>query len=271
MPMKLFGSKKGQIRRVPKTRGDLPDWAAWGGSAGLAIIEAKGSHAPKGPLAARDRGFAQAERAEITIRGNLATFKRYAIATRWGVRTPLKTNSMLAVKDPEIDGHDVSPEEHQELGLGIVRHHYATLLGPLGHPLLAASLSELATTSFKNRHATAMEAAKSAVNNTPTRQIHTKSDSTSRDLIGGFITRAGPLDGDLAADQLNMLAEFKLRPAFIGVEREMLNAAIDGDIAKLTSRREKYQPDQAPSRGQEDGSGSWVIKIAAGDSIEVSQ
>ena len=79
------------------------------------------------------------------------------------------------------------------------------------------------------------------------------------------------LDGDLAADQLNMLAEFKLRPAFIGVEREMLNAAIDGDIAKLTSRREKYQPDQAPSRGQEDGSGSWVIKIAAGDSIEVSQ
>ena len=77
-PMMLTGTMNGLLRRTPShPSGDMPDWVTWGARVGLGIVEAKGCHDRGGPGAALERARRQALRAEITIGGRPATFKRY--------------------------------------------------------------------------------------------------------------------------------------------------------------------------------------------------
>lgn len=130
-PMRLSGVLRGELRRVRGQRGDMPDWVCWGPSTGMAIVEAKGCHDSKGPDAALDGAFRQAERGEIRVRGRRAPFKRYAIATRWGFTNPVPSSPMLWVKDPEEVG-ELSEPERDGLEVSMARWHAATLLAPLG-------------------------------------------------------------------------------------------------------------------------------------------
>lgn len=79
-PMQLTGAG-GYVRRSRgHPSGDLPDWAAWGPSGQLAIIEAKGCNAASGLGTVLAKAYEQSKRATITVGRRNATFKRYAIA-----------------------------------------------------------------------------------------------------------------------------------------------------------------------------------------------
>jgi hypothetical protein len=265
-PMRLSGPARGEVRRVVGNRGDLPDWAAWSGVHGLAIIEAKGCHDAKGPQAALERAYKQAERAEITIGGRQAPFKRYAIATRWGFATPSATVPRLAVKDPEVTGDGVTPEEVHALGLGIVRRHCASLLGRLGYQELASALIQLASTPFRNRQAQALANARAALDHAPTRRVDTSDViGPSDDLVGGFITRNGLLSGiELSIPDQQTLARLQMGPTFVGIERHTIKFAIDGmaeDLMKEQAAAALSWSHGGRSGPSNDGAGGWVIRL----------
>jgi hypothetical protein len=49
-------------------------------------------------------------------------------------------------------------------------------------------------------------------------------------LIGGIVTRAGPItDADVAGADQEALARLNLRPVFVGIERNIIRAAIDAE------------------------------------------
>jgi hypothetical protein len=260
LPMRLTGPTRGEVRRVTSERGDLPDWAVWGGSSGLGIIEAKGSHAPKGPLAARDRAYKQAERAEIVLSGQMAAFKRYAIATRWGVAMPSPTVPMLAVKDPDVDGK-VTPDENRALGLGIVRRHCATILRPFGFSALADALTRLTSEIFRNRQDTALALARAELAQAKTQRV-AKVDGPNPfdELLGGFITRNGALDLPLSAPDQETLHRLQMRPTFVGIERRIVEMAIEGRIDELSERSEIA----TPGSDEHNAAGTWVVRLEAG-------
>lgn len=56
-------------------------------------------------------------------------------------------------------------------------------------------------------------------------------------LIGGIVTRAGPVtDADFAPADQEALARLKLRPVFVGIERDLIRAAIDAQPQAVRTR-----------------------------------
>lgn len=259
-PMTLGGMLRGTLQRVPRRRGDMPDWVAWGPNAGMAIVEAKGCHDSKGPDAALARAFAQAERAEIRIRGRRVPFKRYAIATRWGFTNPKVSAPMLWVKDPEEEG-EYHEGEAEALEIAMARWHAATLLAPLGHASLAKPLFALAQEPFRNRVEGAQAAAREALSAIAPVRV-SRADAAPEDLlIGGLVTRAGPLGpAALDGDASELLQRAGLRPAFVGIERGELKRAIEG-VAHLGTFIQEGAKFARERRQGEDGAGSWVIRL----------
>jgi hypothetical protein len=83
----------------------------------------------------------------------------------------------------------------------------------------------------------------------------------SNPLVGGVVTRAGPLDGAFptAVDQ-ETLSRMALRPVFVGIERGMVAAAIDGDAAEARKRLSSgEEADEALPR--RDRSGTWIVPL----------
>jgi hypothetical protein len=265
-PMRLSGPMRGELRRVPSQRGDMPDWVAWGSLPGMAIVEAKGCHDRSGPGKTLQRAFAQAERAEIWGRQALAPFKRYAIATRWGFAAPLNWPPMLWVRDPEEKGDNVSPEEIHELQAGVIRLHYASLLDRLEQRALANALRDLVRTPFQNRHAEARNRAVAALDAASSRRIvGSLSVEPQDELIGGFVTRSGilPADGLSELDQ-ETLSRLKMRPAFIGVERRILKLAVLGDVSSIKDHHPVTSLSSekgAPQGPRDDGAGGWIVRL----------
>ena len=90
-----------RIDIVRRSRGDLPDWVACAADlTSLTVAEAKGCHDPGGPDKALTRGWAQAQRIDVTARGRKVTIKRVAIATRWGAASSGPAQAYLSVRDP---------------------------------------------------------------------------------------------------------------------------------------------------------------------------
>lgn len=257
--MRLSGPMRGELRRVAGHKGDMPDWVAWGPTAGLAIVEAKGCHDTKSPAAALARAANQANRAEIAINGAVAPFKRYAIATRWGFTLPKMTHPMLWVDDPEEDG-TLTPEERIALEVGIARWHYATLLKPLGFGALAKALLDLTQEGFPSRRERAAEAARRALAESMPYRAERAEGGPDDALIGGFVSRGGPLITERLdfADQ-EVLRRHALMPTFVGIERRQIKLAIEG----VSDSGETQDLAKAPpgTRDGDDGAGSWVIRI----------
>jgi len=257
-PMPLGGVMRGQLRRVPYQRGDMPDWVAWGPTAGMAIVEAKGCHDGKGPQAALDRAYIQANRAEIRVRGRPAPFKRYAIATRWGFTSPKVLAPMLWVRDPDEEA-EISAAERESLQVAMTRWHIGTLMLSLGHEALAKPLLELTGQRSKSRVGDAQRRALAALKEAGPMVVEGDA-APDAPLVGGYVGRVGRLSAaQLDDSELETLRKLDLRPAFVGIELDAIEKAIRGTIR---SKLPDFEDDGSLSlREGEDGAGSWVLPL----------
>lgn len=216
-----------------RSRGDLPDWiAAPADLATIAVAEAKGSHDSPGPWNALDRAWEQANRVRVEKNGKRLSVKRLAVVTRWAVAAGGPSTPWIAVRDPVEEGDISDPEIEAAAFVGIVRHHVANLVEPLGHSDLSLFLRRLmhASTSgyqealIDDGHRLVEEAAVST----------NRADDLGNPLIGGVVTRAGPLRIPSAPpDTLEVLDALDLRPTFIGVNGALASAAIRGDLSLI--------------------------------------
>ena len=229
-----------------ESRGDLPDWiAAPADLATIAVAEAKGSHDPSGPWSTLGRAWTQANRVHVKKRKQRLSVKRVAVATRWGMSDGGPSTPWIAVRDPVDDGEISDPEIEAAALVGIVRHHIANLVDPLGHADLAASLRLLTLGSKKDDREALMDDAY--------RHLEAAAASTGRSddhgdpLIGGIVSRAGPLQiPEAPPATLETLDSLDLRPAFIGVNSALAREAIQGDVSRFRPAPE----DSARTAGQ---------------------
>jgi hypothetical protein len=83
------------------------------------------------------------------------------------------------------------------------------------------------------------------------------------DLLGGFVTPNGlSVGAQLSASDQDVLTRLDLNPTFVGLERRMVTAAIEGQIGELieeqTFARIGARDDNGPAN---DGTGTWVIRL----------
>jgi len=249
--------RKVKIRRL--SRGDLPDWVACASDlSSLTVAEAKGCHDPRGPAKALTRAWAQAGRIDVTAQGRKVTVKRIAIATRWGMAVAGPTDAHLSVKDPLDKGEPIEPQDKDALFIGMLRLHIANLIRPLGHAELAGALYRLTQQPFPRRLQADLNLARSALDAAPVGEM----DKTSAmgGLIGGIATRAGPVtDTDITPGDQETLARLNLRPVFVGVERELIRAAIDGESQTVRKRlSQSVRPDDF---ARPDRAGGWIVPL----------
>lgn len=247
-----------RIETVRLARGDLPDWVACPADLrSLTVAEAKGCHDPGGPAKALARAWTQAQRIDVTAPGRRVTIKRIAIATRWGSATSSPTTPQLSVRDPLDEGEPIEPDDKDALFIGLLRQHIANLIEPLGHAELADTLRRLARHRSQRSAQRQAVDARASLEATPVREID--GGSTMGGLVGGIVTRAGPLRETLpeAADQ-NVLARLDLRPVFVGVERDIIAAAIEGEAGAVRNRLADVKSDEI---GRPDRASGWVIPL----------
>lgn len=249
-------------RRVKVTRlsrGDLPDWVACAADlSSLTVAEAKGCHDVGGPAKALDRAWAQAGRIDLTARGRKVTVKRIAIATRWGMAAAGPADAHLSVRDPVDEGEPIEPAEKDALFIGLLRMHIANLIRPLGHSELAATLHRLTQQPFARRLQDDLGRARAMLDAAPVREVE-KADAMGG-LVGGIVTRAGPVtDADVAPGDQEALARLNLRPVFVGIERDLIRAAIDADPQVVRVRlSQTVRPDDF---ARPDRAGGWIVPL----------
>jgi hypothetical protein len=255
--------RKVKIKRL--SRGDLPDWIACASDlSSLTIAEAKGCHDPGGPAKALTRAWAQAGRIDVTAQGRKVTVKRIAIATRWGMAVAGPANAHLSVKDPLDEGEPIEPHEKDALFIGMLRLHIANLIRPLGHAELAGALYRLTQQPFARRLQGDLDLARATLDAAPVGEV----DKTAAmgGLVGGIVTRAGPVtDADVTPGDQESLARLNLRPVFVGVERELIRAAIDADPQAVRTRlTQSVRPDDV---ARPDRAGGWIVPLGEGRHI----
>lgn len=251
--------RRRRIKVTRLSRGDLPDWIACASDlSALTVAEAKGCHDSGGPAKALDRAWAQAGRIDISARGRRVTVKRVAIATRWGMAAPSPSDAHLSVRDPVDDGEPITPEEKDALFIGMLRLHVANLVKTLGHPELASALHRLTQQPFVRRLDDDVRRARTLLDSSPISEVE---QTTAIDgLIGGVVTRAGPVgESDVAPAEQEALARFNLRPVFVGVERDLVRAAIDGKADTVRARLDQLT--KADDFARSDRAGGWIIPL----------
>lgn len=251
--------RRRKIRVKRLSRGDLPDWIACASDlSSLTVAEAKGCHDAGGPAKALARAWTQAGRIDVTANDRKVTVKRIAIATRWGMAAAGPADAHLSVRDPLDEGDPIDPTDKDTLFIGLLRLHIANLIKPLGHAELAGALQRLTHQPFARRLQDDINRARTLLDAAPVGELE-KASSTGG-LIGGIVTRAGPVvDADVAPADQEALARLHLRPVFVGIERDLIRAAIDaepqavrGRIADTVSPDEFARPDRA---------GGWIIPL----------
>lgn len=257
--MQLDGRRRIEI--VRRARGDLPDWVACDANlSSLTVAEAKGCHDPGGPAKALARAWDQAQRIDVTAKGKRVTVKRIAVATRWGAATMGSSEAHLSVQDPVDEGEPIEPDDHGALFVGLVRQHVANLIAPLGHQELATSLRQLSQDRFPGPLQRDLVHARSILDDTPVREVD---GSAIGALVGGIVTRAGPLtDSAVAASDQDVLARLNLRPVFVGVEIDLIRSAIEGEVD--TIRKRMIDISRADDVARSDRSGGWIVPLGSG-------
>jgi hypothetical protein len=252
--------RRRQLRITRLSRGDLPDWIACASNlSSLTVAEAKGCHDVGGPAKALDRAWAQARRIDVTAQGRKVTVKRLAIATRWGTATAGPADAHLSVRDPNEEGEPQTQEERDALFIGLLRLHIANLIKPLGHAELAGALRGLTQQTSPRTLQTEVERARSLLDTTPVRDVE-KASAAMDGLVGGLVTRAGPLtDTGVEPSDQEALSRLNLRPVFVGIERDLIRAAIDAEPQAIRSRlADKESPDEF---ARPDRAGGWIIPL----------
>ncbi|MHC4046242.1 hypothetical protein [Bradyrhizobium sp. 23AC] len=78
-------------------------------------------------------------------------------------------------------------------------------------------------------------------------------------LVGGIVTRAGPVtDADVTPVDQEALARLNLRPVFVGIERDLIRAAIDEDPNAVRNRLAAVHPDEF---ARYDRAGGWIVPL----------
>lgn len=251
--------KRAKIVRL--ARGDLPDWIACKSDlTSLTIAEAKGCHDPGGTAKALARAWAQAGRIDVTVRGRKVTAKRIAVATRWGVAGPSPADAYLSVHDPVDMGEAIDPQDKDAPFIGLLRLHVASMIEHLGHAELAQALRDLTRQARPRASQNASTRARAILDNALISEV--EKDGDIGGLIGGIVTRAGPItDARASAVDQEALARLNLRPVFVGIDRDLVRAAIDGEADTIRGRlAAKASPDDFARR---DGAGGWIIPLGA--------
>jgi hypothetical protein len=251
--------RRRQVKVTRLSRGDLPDWIACASDlSSLTVAEAKGCHDNGGPAKALNRAWAQAGRIDITAGGSKVTVKRIAIATRWGMAAPSPTDAHLSVRDPVDEGEPIKPEEKDALFIGLLRLHIANLIKSLGHAELASALRGLTHQPFARRLQGDLQRARTLLDAVPVKDVERA--TAMGGLIGGIVTRAGPVtDTDVAPADQEALARLDLRPVFVGVERDLIRAAIDAELQTVRTRLTQIVgPDEF---ARPDRAGGWIIPL----------
>jgi hypothetical protein len=251
--------RRKQVRIKRLARGDLPDWIACKSDlTSLTIAEAKGCHDPGGPAKALARAWTQAGRIDVTVKGRKVTVKRIAVASRWGVANSNPADAHLSVRDPIDKGDPIDPQDKDAPYIGLLRLHVASMIEPLGHTELAQALRALTRQTFPRPLRDAAARARGALDSAPIGQVEKAHDIGG--LVGGIVTRAGPITDAVAStvDQ-EALARLNLRPIFVGVDRDLIRAAIDGEAETIRGRlAEKVSPDEF---ARPDRAGGWIIPL----------
>ncbi len=251
--------RRRQIKVTRLSRGDLPDWIACASNlSSLTVAEAKGCHDNGGPAKALSRAWAQAGRIDITAGGRKVTVKRIAIATRWGMAVPSPTDAHLSVRDPVDEGEPIKPEEKDALFIGLLRLHIANLIKSLGHAELASALRGLTHQPFARRLQGNLQRARTLLDAVPVREV--EKATAMGGLVGGIVTRAGPItDTDVAPADQEALARLNLRPVFVGIERDLIRAAIDAELQTVRTRLTQIvRPDEF---ARPDRAGGWIVPL----------
>jgi hypothetical protein len=192
------------------------------------------------------------------------TIKRVAIATCWGAALMGPAQAYLSVRDPVDEGEPIDAEDKDAVFIGLLRHHIANLVAPLGHAELAGALRRL--TRERSEHGLQRDVAsvRALLNAAPVREVD--GASAIDGLVGGIVTRAGPLtDATAAPADQDVLASLNLRPVFVGIERDLIDAAIKGEAKTVCDRlaaAAKHDEFARPDRA-----GGWVIPLGAGRRI----
>ena len=239
--------------------GDLPDWIACSSSlSDLTVAEAKGSHDKAGPAYCLARAWEQANRIEVFVQGQRAPLKRMAIATRWGMAKGGPREPRIAVYDPVDEGDPVGTAEQTAIFVGLFRHHVANMIVRLGHVELARSLRELATSHELDHRISVVERARGLVDGARTEELLLGDVFEASRILGGFVTRAGPLGAETIprADR-QVLSRLDLRPLFVGIDRELVRAVINGDPSNI--QEAIANPPAVPRTARSDHAGGWII------------
>ncbi|WP_206951944.1 hypothetical protein [Trinickia acidisoli] len=165
---------------------------------------------------------------------------------------------MISVHDPEEPGLPISPEDERAMFVGLLRRHIAALLRSLGHVELGNALLDLAATRRLENQLIAR--ANQALDAATVWGVGAeKAANWPDDLIGGVVTRQGPIaERRVSPTDERTLARLNLRPLFVGLEREVVRSAIDGDgdvLKKILSQGRE----QVGARF--DGSGGWILPL----------
>ena len=250
------------VKTVRRAAGDLPDWIACTSDlSGLTIAEAKGSHDLSGPEPALHRAWNQATRIDVMVAGGRVSVKRLAIATRWGVAAGAPAQPWIFVHDPVDEGDPISAEEDRATNIGVLRHHVANILTPLGYTELADSIRDLTGRGDEGAYEQGVKRAH--------RFLEMALSGTSReadddlrvdDLLGRIVTHSGPLPLSMPSRAAReALASLDLRPAFVGLERKLVDAVIDGDPTSII--RTLSDPSTPSRAGRTDRAGSWILPL----------
>lgn len=248
-----------RIKVTRLSRGDLPDWIACAADlSSLTVAEAKGCHDAGGPAKALDRAWRQAGRIDVTAHGRKVTVKRIALATRWGMATAGPAQAHLSVRDPIDEGEPIEPQEKEALFIGLLRLHIANLIKPLGHEELAGVLHRITQQRHSRRLHDDLGRARALLDAAPVREV--EQATAMGGLVGGIVTRAGPItDTDVAPADQEALARLELRPVFVGVERDLIRAAIEAEPqAVLTRLAQTVRPDEF---ARPDRAGGWIVPL----------
>jgi hypothetical protein len=79
-------------------------------------------------------------------------------------------------------------------------------------------------------------------------------------LVGGIVTRTGPVTYvDVTPADQEKLARLNLRPVFVGIERDLIYAAIEAEPQVVRNRlAKKVSPDEF---ARPDRAGGWIIPL----------
>lgn len=249
--------RKIKVKRL--SRGDLPDWIACASDlSSLTVAEAKGCHDVGGPAKALARAWTQAGRIDVTAQDRKVTVKRIAVATRWGMAAAGPADAYLSARDPVDEGDPIDPTDKDTLFIGLLRLHIASLIKPLGHAELAGALQRLTHQPFARRLQDDLNLARTLLDAAPVGEL--EKASSMGGLVGGIVTRAGPVTGaDVAPVDQETLARLHLRPVFVGIERDPIRAAIDTEPQAVRTRiADTVSPDEF---ARPDRAGGWIIPL----------